>query len=260
MGKIEPFRGKVKNKSVFKQKRPVPWTFLTVVVLVLVGITLLITQCRIETMKVKGNVHYTNKQIRKIIKSSLYIDNSIFLTAKNKVIPVKKLPFIEKVKVQWDNRNQVTIVVQEKQMTACVANGKKYIYFDNDGVVTDNETRYLSDIPVVEGLEFKKFSIGRKLPVTNEGKFQIVLDITRSMTKSGMKLQKILLTKEDQIYLYQKKVCVQMGTSYNMEIKLANLPDMMRQADGLDGTLHMENYSEQNRIVSFIKDEKPKIK
>lgn len=257
--KKESHKKKLKKESEKNQKNLVPAVILAVLVFIGIGIALLVTQCRIETMKVKGNVHYSDKQVRKMVKSGHYIDNSLLLVAKNKIWPVKKQPFIEKITIHFDNWNQVTIQVKEKQLAASVADKDRYVYFDNDGVVTDCETRYLSDIPMVLGLEYEEYSIHKKLPVTDEKKFNIVLDITRCMEQTGMKIQQIVLTEKNEIYLYYEKVCVQMGTSRNLDMKLANLPDMMAKADGLDGTLHMENYSQQNRIVSFIKEEKPDL-
>lgn len=261
MEKKEPQKEKVRNESEKNQRSLMPVFVLAVLVFLGAGITLLITQCKIKAMKVEGNTYYSNKQIRKMVKSSHYIDNSVLLTVKNKIWPVGKQPFIDKITIRFDNWNQVTIQVQEKQLAACVADEDRFVYFDSDGIVTDSESRYLSDIPVVQGLEYKKdYSLNKKLAVTDKNRFDIVLDIARCMEQTGMQLQRIIITEENEIYLRQKKVWVQMGTTHNLDMKLANLPDMMVKAEGLDGTLHMENYSEQNKIVSFIKGEKPKLK
>ena len=231
--------------------------FLSVAVLLGVGIALLITQCRIETMKVRGNIHYSDQQIRKLVRSSHYIDNSILLTAKTKVWHVRKKPFIDSIDIHLADRNTVLVEVTEKPIAACVLDGKNYVYFDQNGTVTDVESRYLDDIPLVEGVAFGKYAVRKTLDVEDQAAMDLVLQITECMAKSGMRIDKILLTEEKEIYLFRKEVCVRMGTSGNLEIKLANLPDMMAKADDLSGTLHMENYSERNKIVSFIKGEKP---
>lgn len=54
-----------------------------------------------------------------------------------------------------------------------------YVYFDKDGIVLDSSKRRVGSAPLIKGLTFTEWSIGKKLPSDDDKKFQTILTITQ---------------------------------------------------------------------------------
>ena len=69
---------------------------------------------------IKGNSHYTEGEIAAALKDNTYTGNGLILFLRNKIAPVKTLPFVDSVTITLKGTNQVTVQVNEKKRAGCL--------------------------------------------------------------------------------------------------------------------------------------------
>ena len=89
---------------------------------------------RVVNVYVEGNVHYTDDEIKELIMTGDYGDNSLYLSHKYKNKEVTDIPFVETINVKILSKDSVKITVYEKALAGYVEYLGKYIYFDKDGI------------------------------------------------------------------------------------------------------------------------------
>lgn len=111
------------------------------------------------------------------------MNNTVVFYFENKWHPVENVTFIDKFEIEMIDKNTVTITVYEKSMAGCVMYMDEYVYFDDNGVVLETSSEKLSDVPCIQGLNFKRIVLGEKLPVTNDDMFKRILTMTQLIDK-----------------------------------------------------------------------------
>ena len=76
------------------------WIAGILVILILSGVIVVLTQFNIETIQVTGNVHYTEDEIIQRVVGDEHWNNTLLLYLKNKIRPPEEIPFVQKVDVE----------------------------------------------------------------------------------------------------------------------------------------------------------------
>ena len=205
----------------------------------------------VRNVTIDGNVHYTDEEIKNIVMSGKFGDNSLYLSFKYKNREIKDLPFVETISVEIQSRDTVHISVYEKSLAGFIEYLGRYIYFDRDGIVVESSPVKTQGVPQVVGVEFDHVILHEKLPAQDDKLFGRVLNITKLMSKYGVDAQKMYFKPTGEIVLYQDDTTVNLGKEDNLDIKIMNLPSLLKNLVGMKGTLRMENYDENTKKVSF---------
>jgi len=205
----------------------------------------------ITTVVVEGNIHYTAEEIKALVMDGKYGDNSIYLSHKYKNKEIKDVPFVETINVNVIDKNSVRITVYEKTLAGFIEYLGRYIYFDKDGIVVESSNLKTQGIPEVVGIDFDYVVLYEPLPAKDENLFKKVLNVTLLMTKYGVDAQKMYFASDGQIVLYKDQITINLGKEDNLDIKIMNLPSILDNLEGMNGTLRMENYDEGTKRVSF---------
>lgn len=230
---------------------------LIMLVLLLLGIGLLlgyrwfVDKYTIKDVSVEGAVHYTDEEIKEIVMSGKYGNNSWFLARKYKNKEIDNLPFIETINVSIESSDRVRIVVYEKALAGFVEYLGRYIYFDKDGIVVESSTIRTLGVPEVVGVDFDYIVLHEKLPAKDDSLFKRVLNMTQLMTKYGVNAEKMYFKNNGEVVLYYQDITINLGKDDNLDIKVLNLPSLLKNLEGMSGTLRMENYDENTKKVSF---------
>ena len=204
----------------------------------------------INSITVKGNVHYTDEQIIEHITSDGYINNSFFLSLKNKIFEIEPIPFIDKIQIEYLDNDKIAIVVYEKAMAGCTEYMGEYVYFDKDGIVLETSPKRLEDIPCVYGITFTAFTLHEQIQGTDIDKFKEILTITQLLQKYKILIQNIQYTDE-QLLLVNGDISILLGEDNNLEAKIAELQNILPKLEGKKGILHMETYSNLDTYLRF---------
>ena len=172
------------------------------------------------------------------------------MLAKYKLGYGKQPDCFESIKVSLKNPWTLKIIVQEKERIGYVMDSDgKYYYFDQDGMVVDVEEAPVDGIPLVDGMDPDELKLYHKLKKKSSIIYQEILEATREMKKYELSVKKIMC-RSDRIYVYIGNVCVSLGNDVT-SVKVAQIPKILEKLEGKEGTLHLENFSDESDTATF---------
>lgn len=234
-----------------KNKRVLIGAFLGILVM---AIIILLTCFHIDEIEVTGNEHYSEKEIKDFVLGEGYIDNSVLLMIKNKIHPIKDIPFIAKMDIEYDNAHKVVVTVYEKAMAGCIEYMDQYIYFDRDGYVLEISLTKLEDIPCITGMSFTSMELHEKLPIEDKKRFKIILTLTQLIQKYDVHIDSIRFTSDGEVVLQYEDIKIELGDGSNIEEQLIDLNRMLESLKGKKGTLDLKNFDTATGTASFRLD------
>lgn len=244
-------------------KNAVKFVLLFLVLLMLAGAAggVVISRSTIDKVKVTGNAFYSKKEIRNLILDSRASKNTIVCYLSNRFGEHKEIPFIERYQIEIKDMHTVEIIVYEKNIIGYIDFLGSYMYIDRDGVVVDSSSEPLPGICKVEGIKFSKIVLHEKVETSNTQAFQDVLMMTQIFEKNKIKVSKITFDDRNHITVKVKKIKVELGSSDKIDLKLAELADILPQIKKLSGTLYLDDYeSGSGNAYIFKPDVKKKKK
>lgn len=215
------------------------------------GYYFIVTNYRVTTVYVDGNVHYSNEEIMEMVMTGPYGNNSLYLAMKYKDKGVEGVPFVEKMDVNILTPNTIRINVYEKALAGYVEYLGRYMYFDRDGIVVESSREKTTGIPQVTGLQFGYVILNEALPVENDTIFKRILSITQLLDKYELSADKIYFDSDYDLTLYFDGVKVTLGASEEIDEKVMRLQYILPELSGKTGTLSMENYTEDSKSIPF---------
>ena len=180
----------------------------------------------VKQVQVEGTDLYPDETIRQWVLNDDYSWNTLYVFLKYKFKDAEEMPFLQQPEVRIKGPHSLSIKVREKKIAGYLyvpAMGQN-AYFNKDGVVVETSSRKLEGMMEVTGLECSKVSP-----------------------------QTIHCDEYSNIMLEYEKVTVNMGNSQNLSTKMETLSVIFPQLKDMSGTLHMENWSEENTDVPFEK-------
>lgn len=225
-----------------------------VLLLITGGVIWFLNAFRITSVMVEGNIHYSTDQITDMVMNSDFSNNSVFLSMQYHNKSITDVPFVERIDVSVVDRQTVKITVYEKALAGYVQYLGSYMYFDKDGIVVESSNVLTPGIPEVSGLKFNHVVLHEALPVENDAIFQEILNITNLLNKHGLSATKIQFDSLYDVSLHFGKVRVIMGEDADMDQIIMHLTGILPHLEGKSGVLHMENFSESNKDITFEED------
>lgn len=203
----------------------------------------------IQKVEVKGNTYCTDAEIVELVKNDKFSNNSLYVLGKYRLGKGGTLPCFDNIKVSLKSPWSIRITVKEKQPVGYLVDGKDYVYFDKEGFVVEKGEIPIDGVPLVEGIEVKTMEEYQPLKSDSSRIFEQILKASQELKKQKLESDKIVCKKE-RIFLYIENVCVSLGTHVTSE-KIAQLPPILEKLEGKSGTLHLENYSEDQETIPF---------
>jgi cell division protein FtsQ len=208
----------------------------------------------VETVTVEGNKHYSSDEIKSMIMTGYFGDNSLYLSLKYKNKDIEDIPFIETMDVVVQSNDAIRIIVYEKAVAGYVEYLGRYMYFDNEGIVVEASKVTTPGVPQVTGLDFDHVVLYEKLPVENDNIFQNILTITKLLNKYDILCDKIQFDSDYNVTLGYGDVKVSVGDLTDLDEKLMQLPSILPSLEGEKGTLDLQNYSLDKKTISFQRE------
>ena len=189
-----------------------------------------------------------------MVMEGYYGNNSLLLSLKYKDRSIEGVPFVEKMDVSVLDPHTIKIEVYEKALAGYVEYLEKYMYFDKDGIVVESSDEKTPGVPMVTGFVFDHVILHEPLPVEDETVFKSVLNITQLVNKYNLTVDRIYFGSDDTLTLYFGGVRAALGTFESLDEKIMRLQDMLPSLTEKKGILHMENYTEETKNISFEPD------
>lgn len=210
---------------------------------------------RITNVNVIGCDYYTKEQIEKKVIVDEIDNYSLLLFLKNKYFQNISIPFVQKIEIEVENRNTVTIHVYEKVMIGCIEYMGQILYFDKDGYIVESSTRKIDYVPYIVGLQYDKLVLHEKIEIQKEELFQTILNLTQLIRKYELPIEKISFNPNSEVTLIKSDIRVLLGKHKLYDEQMANLKNILPKADGLSGELDMTDFNQEDKLLIFKPDE-----
>ena len=210
---------------------------------------------RVEDVKVSGSTIYSDALIEDMVLNDKYKKNGLYDVIKNTLFPRKDVPFVESLKVGLDGVHTLTITVREKKLTGyLIDKEERYVYFDSDVKVTQVSDQLVDGLIPVEGLTVEGAVEGKDLPVSGTRR-NALTTIYKNITTREIDVKKITFDESDgTIGLDCGNIKVMLGNKSKLEEKLRRLSYILPKLKKKSGTLHLEDFSDENTDVVFKED------
>ncbi|SFP97344.1 cell division protein FtsQ [Lachnospiraceae bacterium XBB1006] len=212
--------------------------------------------CSLKTVEVTGNEIHTNEEIKEIILNDDYSWNSVYVFFKYKFKKPKTLPFVDTMDIQLKSPTKIQIHVYEKNMIGYlyVQSTGQYAYIDKDGIVEELSTRIVDHVVEIDGLQVKDVKLYETLRVENPATFKHLLSLTNTLEKYHRLPAKLGVQTGNAFTLYYGDITVNFGDASNLNEKMVRMDQILPQLEGMKGTLHMEEWRNEDSDITFQKE------
>lgn len=221
---------------------------LTIMTMILGILVLFYTQ----NVEVSGNDYCSSGEVRNAVLESTYEINTLYVLAKYKTGHGTKPACMDEMDVSLKNPWTLKVTVKEKPIIGYVKKGKKYAYFDKDGLVVKISDKLNEDLPSIEGVTIKNIKLYKKLSCDKSKIFEEILTTSREIKKYELTPDKIAYEKST-INLYIGDICVSLGNTVTSE-QIAQIKPILEKLSGKKGTLHLEDDASSGTAITFEKE------
>ena len=206
---------------------------------------------KIEEVTVTGNAWYSDQEIEERVFAGRLSRNSICAFVKELLGKKEEISFVDDYVITFRSPTSVDILVYEKSIVGYVSYMSAYMYFDKDGIVIESSNSPLEGVPLITGLKFGSISLYRELPVEDERVFGDILNLTQILSLYEIRTDRINYTEDRRADLYIGDIRVELGSNTDMNLKIAELNDMLPQLKGLKGTLYLDSFDKNSNSPAF---------
>lgn len=228
------------------------WIVLFVLI-VIAGTVFYLSTFTVEQVDVNGCEIVNTQTVTDAVKAQAPLDNTLLLCLKTKFKKLDEIPFVSKMDVEMTGRKSIAVTVYEKSIAGCVLYKGNYVYFDKDGIVLDSSKERVGTVPLIKGLTFDEWDVGKKLPSDDDKKFQTILTITQLVEKYNLEIDSIKFTAENEIVLTHGNITIELGEGEYLAVQMMNLGNILQNLEGMSGTLYMKDFDSENATASFRK-------
>ncbi|MBQ2800568.1 MAG: FtsQ-type POTRA domain-containing protein [Lachnospiraceae bacterium] len=228
---------------------------LTVAGILLLGLLALYHFFTIAEVKVEGNDRYSEEEIKEMVMNHKYDYNTLYFWWRIHKKEMEDIPFVDTVEVSILSHNKVKIKVYEKDIVGYVRHLGYNLYFDKEGIVVESSSEEIEGIPRIKGIAFDNVELYKKLPVEEEDVFKKILNLTKLLDKYEIAPDSINFSQSLSVTLSFKDANVLLGKDIENDEKIVKLKQLLPDLQGMKGTLHLENYDEDMKNITFKKEE-----
>ena len=208
----------------------------------------------VKTVKVEGNKLYNEQLIKETVLNDEYSWNSLYVLLKYTFIDTEEVPFIDTMEISLNSPTKLTIKVYEKGMMGYlhIPAINQMAYFDKDGFVVETSTRMIENVPKIEGISCDEVVLFEKLPIGDQ-QLRDMLTLTQALKREGLEPDSIHFGLEQSPVVYYDNTAVLLGSMELLTQKVERLHEIFPSITGIDGILHMENWTEETANIIFEK-------
>ena len=177
----------------------------------------------------------------------LSLDKPTNILSFNSFVAKKRLKenyYVEDVTVKKKLPNTVTITIKERDIVGYIPYSNSYLFIDKSGMVIDTKQSFTQNLPIIYGLSFDSFTIGKKLKTDNQDAFLVVMEITNYIKDKEQlaNILKIDVSDLQDIHLYMDKIDIVFGNTDAINIKMNTLNEILK------------NFTPQEKGFLYIND------
>ncbi len=206
----------------------------------------------VKHVKVQGNQLYDADVIKKAVLNDEHSWNSLYVFLKYKFVDTQEIPFVDTMEVSLKDPQTLTIQVYEKGTMGYlyIPSIDENAYFDKDGIVVETSSRIIGDTPQIVGIDCDRVVLYEKLPI-KEGRLREILMLTQVLKRNSLVADAVVYGGEHEPELLYGKIRVELGSMEFLTQKVERLAKIKPELSGMEGTLHLENWTEETTNIVF---------
>ena len=201
---------------------------------------------QIETVEVSGNERYSKEQIEAVIFDTKMSRNPMYCYYQYRFRPHKTIPFVEDYKIVFRSPMKAEIIIYEKSVVGYVSYMNSLMYFDKDGIIVESTNEKLPEIPLISGLSFGHIVLHQPLPVEDDQIFNEILNLTQILSVYQIEVNQIRFDRNRNVKLEIGSLNVELGGNTQINGKISELKDILKEYSELNGTLYLDAYDDTN--------------
>jgi cell division protein FtsQ len=235
-----------------RKRKNILVTLLFVLILLAISFLVIIALFKVKKVEVEGNKLYASEVIEDAVLNDEYSWNSLYVFLKYKFVDTEDIPFVDTMEISLKNPQTLHITVYEKGVMGYlyISSIDENAYFDKDGIVVETSSEVIDGTPQIIGIDCEQVVLYEKLPV-DASKLREILTLTQSLKRNSLIPDSITYGGDSEPELGYGNVKVQMGTLDLLTQKVERLAKIKPELDGLEGTLHLENWTEETTNIVF---------
>ena len=238
-----------------RKKKNILSIILGILIILALAAVIVVSVFKVKKVEVEGNQLYDSKVIEKAVLNGDYSWNSLYVFVKYKFVATKKIPFIDTMEISLKNPQTLHIKVYEKGIMGYlyIPSINENAYFDKDGFVVETSSKVIDGTPQIIGIDCDKVVLYEKLPIGN-AKLREILTLTQALKRNSLIPDSITYGVANEPLLAYGKIKVEMGSLELLTQKVERLAKIKPSLEGMDGTLHLENWTEETTNIVFDKN------
>lgn len=211
---------------------------------------------RLEEITVEGLTYYSEEEFISKIVDEAAKKNTLLFRFQTWRDGAKTIPYIEQYDITMEGKNTIHVQVYEKILVGCVKIMGQYLYFDKDGLVTESSEEWLSDVPLVKGLEFDRIVLHEKLKIQKDELYEIILNITKLVREYNIPVQSITFNGRGEAELEVDTLTVELGKRAAYDLPIQKLSDILPTVAGRNLIIDLSRFNgEEGDIIAKPKEE-----
>lgn len=239
-----------------KRKRHFLRGFLILIIILAAMFVVAFKLFTVENVVVEGNELYAAETIQGVVLNDEYSWNSLYVFLKYKFIDTDEVPFIDTMEITLEDPHTLRISVYEKGMMGFIyiPGINENAYFDKDGFVVETSSDAIVDVPRIDGISCDEVVLYEKLPIKSSD-LKSILSLTQALKRKSLVPDAIKYGVDNEPWLSYGDVDVMVGDTSALTQKVERLSTILPSLSGMTGTLHLEDWDEENTNIVFEKSE-----
>ncbi len=235
-----------------RQRKSILGIIVGVVIFLALAFLIVVKVFCVKNIIVEGNKLYDASVIKKAVLNDQYSWNSLYVVTKYKFVDTKEIPFIDTMEISLESPTTLHIKVYEKGMMGYIyiPSIDENAYFDKNGLVVETSKEVIEGIPQICGIDCDEVVLYEKLPVDSD-RLREILTLTQALKRNKLLPDSITFGGEDEPALSYGNIEVLMGDMTLLTQKVERLSKIKPSLEGMKGTLHLENWTEETTNIVF---------
>ena len=126
----------------------------------------------------------------------------------------------------------------------------QYVYFDKDGIVLQSLSEHKEGVPIVTGIRFGDFTVGKAFDVEDDSLFTAIMNVSQLIAHYNIDVSRINVNNGE-ITIYSGKVRVLLGKKEMYDDQITALSSVLKTTSEkeMEGVINMVNYKSGDKII-----------
>lgn len=235
-----------------RRRKRILYGSLAAAVLLTAAAVILFFRTYLTSITVMGNKYLSQEMVSDMLFGTQMEQRTFYARWREKTKEHEELPMISSYSLEFDGLHSVRVNIAEHEVIGGIAYVDTYLYFDMDGYLLCSSSERLEGIPIFSGVVFGQLILYQKAQTDQEDIFADMRLTAQLLAAYGIQAQTVSYDEIGNLMITTGNIRVNLGSADELEGKLNELRSMESVLTGLQGELHLEDYSAAGDSGGYI--------